>query len=70
MATWDIQVRYQEKFFTVRVFRHWNNLPREAVLALSLTEFKNCLSDIQSDLLWSCLGPGVGLNDPYRYLLT
>ncbi|KFQ10934.1 hypothetical protein N329_02236, partial [Haliaeetus albicilla] len=38
-------------FFTVRVVRHWNRLPREAVDAPSLEEFKARLDGALSSLL-------------------
>ena len=32
----------RKRFFTERVVSHWNRLPREAVTAPSLSEFKRC----------------------------
>ena len=40
------------KFFTVRVVRHWNRLPREAVAATSLAVFKARLDGALSNLVW------------------
>ncbi|KFQ33476.1 hypothetical protein N332_05703, partial [Mesitornis unicolor] len=40
-----------KKFFTVRVVRHWNRLPREAVDALSLELFKARLDRALSNLV-------------------
>ncbi|GAB0196742.1 hypothetical protein GRJ2_002139500 [Grus japonensis] len=61
----------RKRFFTERVVGHWNRLPREVVTALSLTEFKKCLDNTLSHMLcfgWSCVEPGVGLDDPYGSL--
>ena len=41
------------KFFTVRVVRCWNRLPREAVDALSLEVFKARLDGALGSLVWN-----------------
>ncbi|KFQ07184.1 hypothetical protein N330_12535, partial [Leptosomus discolor] len=41
----------KKKFFTVRVVRHWNRLPREAVAAPSLEVFKARLDGAWSNLV-------------------
>ena len=41
----------RKKFFTVRVVRHWNRLPREAVAAPSLAVFKARLDGAWSNLV-------------------
>ncbi|KFZ62635.1 hypothetical protein N321_11979, partial [Antrostomus carolinensis] len=41
----------RKKFFTVRVVRHWNRLPREAVDAPSLEVFKGRLDEALSNLV-------------------
>ncbi|PKU41063.1 hypothetical protein llap_8638 [Limosa lapponica baueri] len=41
----------RKKFFTVRVVRHWNRLPREAVEAPSLEVFKTRLDGALSKLV-------------------
>jgi len=41
----------RKKFFTVRVMRHGNRLPREAVDALSLKVFKDTLDGALSNLV-------------------
>ena len=41
----------RKKFFTVRVMRHWNRLPREVVDAPSLKAFKARLDGALSNLV-------------------
>ncbi|KFQ21028.1 hypothetical protein N332_14457, partial [Mesitornis unicolor] len=41
----------RKKFFTMRVVRHWNRLPREAVDALSLKVFKARLDGALGNLI-------------------
>jgi len=41
----------RKKFFTVRVMRHWNRFPREAVAAPSLAVFKATLDGALSNLV-------------------
>ncbi|KFM05401.1 hypothetical protein AS27_15838, partial [Aptenodytes forsteri] len=41
----------RKKFFTVRVVRHWNRLPREVVDAPSLELFKARLDEALSNLI-------------------
>ncbi|KFR06373.1 hypothetical protein Y956_08571, partial [Nipponia nippon] len=41
----------RKKFFTMRVVRHWNRLPREAVDAPSLEAFKARLDGALSNLV-------------------
>ena len=46
-----LDLRIRKKFFTVRVVTHWNRLPREAVDAPSLEEFKARLDGTLSNLV-------------------
>ncbi|KFP14857.1 hypothetical protein Z169_16101, partial [Egretta garzetta] len=41
----------RKKFFTVRVVKHWNRLPREVVEAPSLEAFKARLDGAVSSLI-------------------
>ncbi|KFP10475.1 hypothetical protein Z169_16441, partial [Egretta garzetta] len=41
----------RKKFFTVRVVKHWNRLPREVVEAPSLETFKARLDGALSNLI-------------------
>ncbi|KFQ89706.1 hypothetical protein N337_06601, partial [Phoenicopterus ruber ruber] len=45
------QLDIRKKFFTMRVVRHWNRLPREAVDAPSLEVFKARLDGALSNLV-------------------
>ncbi|KAK4823355.1 hypothetical protein QYF61_001703 [Mycteria americana] len=40
----------RKRFFTERVVGHWNWLPRESVMAPSLSEFKECLGNALSHM--------------------
>jgi len=45
------RLEIRKKFFTMRVVRHWNRLPREAVSAPSLEAFKARLDGALSNLV-------------------
>jgi len=57
----------RKKFFTMRVVKHWNGLPREAVEAPSLGTFKTMLDRALSNLISLAVSllaaGGVGLDD-------
>lgn len=56
--------RQENTFFTVRVVKHWNRLPREFMESPSVEMFKNQLEMILDNLA----GKGVGLDDRKRSL--
>ena len=45
------RLNIRKKFFTVRVVRHWNRLPREVVDAPSLEMFKSRLDEVLGNLV-------------------
>ncbi|GAB0209726.1 hypothetical protein GRJ2_003438300 [Grus japonensis] len=45
------RLNIRKRFFTERVVGHWNRLPREVVMAPSLSEFKECLDDAFSHMV-------------------
>ena len=40
-----VRLGVRKRFYTERVLRHWDRIPRAMVRALSLPEFKKCLDN-------------------------
>jgi len=47
-----LRLDIRKKFFTMRVVKHWDRLPREAVDVPSLSVFKARLDGALSNLVW------------------
>ena len=53
----QFRLSVRKMFFTKRVVRHWDRLPREVVMALSLTELKQRLDTALRHRGWFLGGP-------------
>ncbi|KFZ62228.1 hypothetical protein N321_11619, partial [Antrostomus carolinensis] len=51
LAEGRFRLDIRKKFFTVRVVRHWNRLPRKAMDSSSLEVFKAILDEALSNLV-------------------
>ena len=51
MCQGRVRLYFRKRFFTQRVLEHWNRLPREAVMAPSLTIFKKRLDNTLRDMV-------------------
>ena len=46
-----LDIKKKKKFFTIKVVKHWNRLPRDVVDALSVETFRAGLDGAQSNLV-------------------